>query len=366
MSNPFFKTVISLVVFLLTIFSVPVFSLSSEDKKPLPIHYSGRVVVGELDNMPAYTYSWPGVYFEAAFIGTEVDLKLNDSNNILNIIVDGQAPIVLTKPGKKTYTINNLAEGKHRIRLEKRTETQYGTGTFEGFFVPENSQAITLEKPKRSIEFIGDSAVVGYGIRSPKRECSEEEIFSFTDTQITYAALTAKAFSADYQINALSGFGVVRNYNGAFPENTFLSLYPYALNDKGALYQSDWSPNIIVIGLGGNDFATPLNPDEKWKTREALQDDYVTSYKNFILNLRKKHPEAHFILLSYAVVGDELETHIARVIKELKQKGVRDIGLVTTKPVELAACHWHPSEADHKNAAGILTNYIKANPELWN
>jgi len=366
MSNPFFKAVISLAMFVLTIFSASVFSLNAEDKKPLPIHYSGRVVVGELNGTPTYTYSWPGVYFETTFIGTEVDLKFNDSNNIFNIIVDGQAPIVLTRPGKTTYCINNLTQGKHHIRVEKRTETQFGIGTFEGFFMSGDGQAITLEKPKRSIEFIGDSAVVGYGIRSPKRECGEEEVFSFTDTQITYAALTAKAFNADYQINALSGFGIVRNYNGAFAGNTFLSFYPYTLNDKGALYQSNWSPNIIVIGLGGNDFATPLNPDEKWKTREALQDYYVENYKNFVLNLRKKHPEAHFILLSYAVAGDELETQVARVIKELKQKGMGDIGLVTINPVELAACHWHPSESDHKNSAETLINYIKANPELWN
>ena len=83
------------------------------------------------------------------------------------------------------------------------------------------------------------------------------------------------------------------------------------------------------------------------------------------MSLRKKHPEAHFILLSYAVAGDELESQIARVIQELKQKGERDIGLVTIKPVELSACHWHPSEKDHKNSAEILINYIKANPGLW-
>lgn len=366
MNNTFFKSIISAVVFVLAVFSASAFSLSSEVKKPLPIHYGGRVFFSELDNVPTYTYSWSGVYFEAAFVGTQVDIKLNDSNNILNIVVDGQVPIVLTRPGKKTYSINNLAEGKHNIRLEKRTETQFGTGTFEGFLIPESGQSITLEKRRRRIEFIGDSAVVGYGIRSPKRECSPEEVFTFTDTQITYAALTAKAFNADYQINALSGFGVVRNYNGAFPENTFLSLYPYTLNNNGALYQSDWSPNIIVIGLGGNDFATPLNPDEKWKTRESLQDDYVKSYKDFILNLRIKHLKARFILLSYAVAGDELGNQIARVIEELKQKGEHDIGLVTTKPVELTACHWHPSEADHENAAESLINYIKANPKLWN
>ncbi len=366
MNNTFFKSIISVVIFTLIIFSVSAFLLNIEDKKPLPIHYGGRVLVSELDNVPTYTYSWPGVYFEAAFIGTEVDLRLNDSNNILNIIVDGKAPVVLTKPGKKIYSINNLTEGKHHIRLEKRTETQNSTGTFEGFFIPDHSQAITLEKPQRSMEFIGDSAAIGYGIRSPKRECTEEEMFSFTDTQITYAALTAKAFNADYQINALSGVGVVRNYNGGMPEQTFLSRYPYTINDKGVPYQSNWSPNIIVIGLGGNDFATPLNPDEKWKTREGLQDDYVEHYKNFILSLRKKHPNAHFVLLSYDPFNKELEDQIARVVEKLKIKGEGKIDLVSIKPVALSACHWHPSEADHKNAAEILINYIEANPGLWN
>jgi hypothetical protein len=77
---------------MLALFPVSAFSLDIEKKKLLPVHHSGRVVVGELDGAPTYTYSWLGVYFEAAFIGTEVDLKLNDSNNIFNIIVDGQTP----------------------------------------------------------------------------------------------------------------------------------------------------------------------------------------------------------------------------------------------------------------------------------
>ncbi len=366
MNNVFSIRAINAVVFALIIFSIPAFALNTENKKPLPIHYGGRVAISELSNLPTYTYSWPGVYFEAAFVGTEVDLKFNDSNNIFNIIVDGQAPVVLTKPGKKTYTINNLAEGRHHIRIERRTETQYGAGTFEGFFIPDYSQALKVEKPKRSIEFIGDSAVVGYGIRSPKRECSGEEIFSFTDTQITYAALTAKALNADYQINAASGFGVVRNYNGGMPEQSLLTLYPYTLNDKGNLYQSDWSPNITVIGLGGNDFATPLNPDEKWKTREALQNDVVENYSNFILELRKKHPKTHFVLLSYDPVNKELESQIERVVDVLKRKGELKIGVVSIKPAALSACQWHPSESDHKNAADILTSYIEDNPELWN
>lgn len=365
MDDTFLKSAIGAAAFALAAFSAPAFSLDSEDRKPLPVHHGGRVVVGERDNVPTYTYSWPGVYFEAAFVGTEVDVRLNDANNILNVIVDGQAPIVLARPGKNTYSIDNLADGEHHIRLEKRTETQYGTGTFEGFFVPAQSQAITLGKPKRRMEFIGDSAAIGYGIRSPGRECSDEEIFSFTDTQMTYAALTAKALGADYQINASSGFGVVRNYDGGIPEQTFLSLYPYALNDKGALYQGDWSPDVIVIALGGNDFATPLNPGERWETREALQDDYVENYRNFVLGLRRRHPGAHFVLLSYDPANQELEGQITRVAEELKMGGEDGIDLVGIGPTARSACQWHPSEADHRNAAEILINHFEANPGLW-
>ncbi len=365
MNNVSFRAAISAALFALAAFSAHASSPSMESRKPLPMQQGGRVVVDVSNNRPTYTYSWPGVYFEAAFAGTEVDLELNDNNNILNIIIDGQAPIVLTRPGRQTYFIKNLAEGEHRIRLEKRTETQYGTGTFEGFFIPNHGQEITLEKPKRRMEFIGDSAVIGYGIRSPGRECSEEDIFSYTDTQLSYAALAAKALGADYQINALSGFGVVRNYNGNLPGQTFPSLYPYALNDNGALYQGHWSPDIIVIGLGGNDFATPLNPGEKWKTRQALQDDYVESYARFVRNLRDKHPGAHFVLLSYDPVNKELEGQVTRVIEKLKTGGEDRVDLVGMRPTALSACQWHPSAADHENAAKILTSHIEANPALW-
>lgn len=365
MNNAFFRTAICATVLALAVFPVRASSPGVEGRKPLPVHHGGRVVVGESNNTPTYTYSWPGVYFEAAFAGTEVDVRLDDSNNILNVIVDGQTPVVLVRPGKTTYSINNLAEGEHHIRLEKRTETQLGTGTFEGFFIPDHGREIPLEKPKRRMEFIGDSAVVGYGIRSPGRECSDEEIFSFTDTQLSYAALAAKALGADYQINALSGFGVVRNYNGNMPEQTLPSLYPYALNNKGALYQGNWSPDIIVIGLGGNDFATPLNPGERWETREALQDDYVENYGKFVLGLREKHPEAHFVLLSYDPVNKELEDQVTRVVEALKRGGEDRIELVGIRPATLSACQWHPSTADHQEAAEILTSHIQANPDRW-
>lgn len=324
------------------------------------------MVVGERDGMPTYTYSWPGVYFEAAFAGTEVELRLDDSHNMLNVIIDGQPHRVLSRPGRKRYALDKLGQGHHRIRVEKRTETQHGTGTFEGFFIPAHARAIALEAPARRMEFIGDSATLGYGIGSPGRACSEQEIFSFTDTQASYPALAAKALGADYQVNAASGMGVVRNYDGAFPERTLPSLYPYTLNDAGVRYQAGWSPDIIVLALGGNDFATPLHPGEKWMTRQALQDDFVDSFRRFVRGLREKHPAAHFLLLSYDPANRELAGQLVRVARQLKAAGEHRIDLVSLGPAERSACQWHPSRADHQQAADTLVDYIKARPGLWN
>ncbi|WP_049629600.1 SGNH/GDSL hydrolase family protein [Cellvibrio sp. pealriver] len=336
------------------------------DKYVLPVHYSGRVLVEKQDQLTTYTYSWPGVYFEAEFNGPALDVRLNDTNNILNIIIDDKEPIVLNRPGKTTYSLNNLGEGRHKVRLEKRTETHVGTGTFEGFYVSAKESVLAPASRQRSIEFIGDSFSAGYANLSTSRECDGEAIFSTTNTHQTFGALTAKHFNADYQINAISGSGVVRNYNGAFPDKNFVQFYPYTiLGDTTNKYESAWSPDIIVLELGGNDFATPLNPGEKWKNREALQRDYIENYTAFILDLRKKNPRAGLILVVPSMGSDELLQQHTKVKEQLKTRGETRVQLLTTGPMELTSCHWHPSVKDHQAVSQMLVDFINATPEIW-
>lgn len=336
------------------------------DTYALPVHYSGRVQVDKNDQLTTYTYSWPGVYFEAEFMGPELDVRLNDENNVLNLIVDDKEPIVLIRPGKITHSLRNLGEGRHKVRLEKRTETHVGKGTFEGFYVAGQDAVLKPTIRQRKMEFIGDSFSVGYANLSASRECNNEEIFSATDTHQAFGALTAKHFKADYQINAISGSGVVRNYNGAFPDKNFLQFYPYTLLDtKSTKYQSTWSPDIIVLELGGNDFATPLNRGEKWKSREELQNDYVKNYTAFILVLRKKNPHASFILLVPKIGSEELLQQHNKVLDQLKAAGETRASLLSTGPMELLSCHWHPSVKDHQAVSQLLIDFISANPEIW-
>lgn len=357
------------VIFSGIVFSDGVFAdavAAESDYYALPVHYSGRLLLEKNEELTTYTYSWPGVYFEAEFTGSELDVRLNDANNILSLIIDDKEPIVLTRPGKIIHSLKNLSKGPHKVRLEKRTESPMATGTFEGFYVAAKAAVLQPEPRQRKIEYIGDSFSVGYANLSVNRQCNDEQIISTTNTHQAFGALTAKHFNADYQINAISGSGVVRNYNGAFPDENFRRFYPYTfVGNKTIKYANVWSPNIIVLELGGNDFATPLNPGEKWKNREELQQDFVKSYTSFILGLRKQHPQASLVLLVPHAPSDEMLQQHHKVVEQLKSNAQTRVHLLKLEPMELTACQWHPSAKDHQAVSQQLVDFISSNPELW-
>ena len=134
-----------------------------------------------------------------------------------------------------------------------------------------------LAKPAaraRQIEFIGDSLTAGYGnLSDHPRLLGERRVNRTTNTDLSFGALTAKALNADYQINAFSGRGMVRNYNGGEPGTSYRTYYDRALlHVDGDVWQNPgtWRPQLVVVGLGINDFSTAINPGEPW-TPESLR-----------------------------------------------------------------------------------------------
>jgi lysophospholipase L1-like esterase len=251
--------------------------------------------------------------------------------------------------------------------VEKTTESQGGTATFLGFARPSLPPApiAVPEAPARQIEFIGDSYTVGYGNTSPKHECTEQEIWATTDTSQAFGPLTAKHYDADYQINAISGRGIVRNYNG-FAAPTLPEQYPYVLFDQKTLYTDpDWHPQIIVIGLGTNDFTTPLHDGEKWKTRDELHADYEATYVKFVQDLRAKNPGAFFILMATDQVNGEIQSEVQKVMARLNARGESRIAFLPMNGLGFGGCNYHPTTADDQKVTDSLTGFIDAQPELW-
>lgn len=355
-------------------------SVTSE-MQTLPVRVGGRVEVRPLQSpMPggarAFVHEWPGVYFEAAFQGDRVVLKFDDPANEYRLQIDALPAIPLAQPGTAEVTIAGLADAIHTLRLEKVTESIDLPATFAGFYVPATARAIALLPPRpRQIEFIGDSIMAGYGIRSKTRQCTKQEVRLLTDTQAAYAALVARRFDADYQINAISGRGLIRNYGGEAPDTPLPVLYPRALPSRDGVWRSEsWQPQVIVLGLFTNDFSTPLGPGERWASDAAFAEAFVAAYEPLLAELHRRSPDAAVLVVwprtpgqperQTTAMSDAAERRIAAAARAL---GIRTIlfPVLGDLGLEDSACDYHGSLADHRKRADWLAAYLEARPELW-
>jgi lysophospholipase L1-like esterase len=327
----------------------------------LPMQVGGRV---QPEPGGMLLRQWPGTYFETAIRGSSAWFRVGKGDVSLRISVDGDAPVQLVKPAPGLYRIAGLTRAPHRIRVQVASESQNGPTEFGGFFAPAGVSTATLPTRSRQIEFIGDSHTVGYANTSSKHQCTDEEIWRTTDTTLGVPALTAAHYGADYQVNAISGRGIVRNYNG-FAADTLPQAYPYVLFDKVRRYRDpNWHPQLIVVSLGTNDFSTPLNPGEKWSTRQQLQSDYESTSVHFMTALHQKNPQARFLFWA-ANPSPELSAEIGKVVASLSAAGIANDGYVPVDGLAMISCNWHPSTADDAKIAAALEADIDRHPELW-
>jgi lysophospholipase L1-like esterase len=262
------------------------------------------------------------------------------------------------------YEVDGLGKGKHKIDVFVVTESHAAPNTFGGFAIPSDEKALRLPRRHLQIEFIGDSHTVGYGNLSTKRECTRDEVWADTDDTKAFGPMTARHYDADYQINAISGRGVVRNYNG-FNEDTLPQAYPYVLFDKRQKYKDPaWKPQVLVIALGTNDFSTPLHPGERWKTRDELHADYEATYLRFLEELQAINPKAYIIVWATDVAKGEVELEAQKVVQQLKKHGDEHVAFLGISGLSFSACASHPSLADEKIISDKLVALIDVDKQV--
>ena len=329
-------------------------------------HTGGRTDVIERGNRSAVTtFQWPGTYFEGNFTGTAITARLEDKVNRFRLYIDGLEVTPQRDPDTGSLSVSGLSNQEHAVRLEMLSENMGKATVFDGFFAPKPDNKVG-HWPKRDhqVEVIGDSYAAGYGTTSTKHECTRDEIHDTTDTQQAFGALLGKHYDADYQVNAVSGIGMVRNYDDS-PGDVMSALYPYTLFDKQDIYADpSWNPQVVVIALGDNDFATPVKAGGKWADEAALTSDFVATYVRFVEDARKTHPRATFILMDYG--EPQLIPALADIAARLKTDG--DDRILTWSAgtgFEQTGCDWHLSLNDHKRIAAGLETFIDAHANIW-
>jgi lysophospholipase L1-like esterase len=337
------------------------------DTTPAALHHLPSVTVGRVQHVAGdiVRRQWPGTYFETAVRGPALFFKVGAGQVSLRVTVDHSAPIALVRPSPGLYRIAGIGRGMHRVRVAVASESQEGPTEFGGFYAARGVSAASIARRPRQIEFIGDSQTVGYGNSSPVRECSEDQVWATTDTTRGVAADVAARYGADYQVNAISGRGIVRNYNG-FAAPTLPQAYPFVLFDKTQRYSDPvWKPQVIVVSLGTNDFSTALNPGEKWATRDALHRDFEATFARFLADLRRRNPHARLVLWATDMAEGEILAEVRKVAARVTAAGESRLDVVAVPGLTFGGCNYHPTVADDMTVAAALAKAIDAHPRAW-
>lgn len=316
------------------------------------------IYMGRFDfSNPSYArFNWSGSMIKARFEGTSVSILLKDGYSDYDVAIDGEpCPVLVTDQNTASYDIaTDLTPGVHDIVIAQRSESHWNHGEFSGFLLDNGSSLQEAQyKPRYKIEFIGDSYTVGYGNESPSRDCNDQQLRSFTNTNKSFGPLIAKNFDAEYTVLGWSGKGMVRNYGdtnsvSADPYPIFYDRILGALD--GAWDFSQWTPDLVVIGLGTNDFSTQPEPSDSV---------YQNAYHNFIRRVSENYPEAY--LLCVATHTGPVREYVRAVVDTERQRGRENIHYAEF-PADLSmnGCHWHPDTSDNIAIAAALTDTISS------
>jgi len=285
-----------ILVFLIT-GCIPEADLTSVNPDNEMIRYTGRINFE--DEMAPEIY-WPGTQIEITFKGEELRAKLKDEKgeNYFNIVIDDDSVrYVRLDTIERLYTLaKGLPDGKHNIKLIKRTEWDLGKTWFLGFEITNGKLMQMPERNRRIIEFFGNSITAGYAIEDLTGGDSPDSIY--TNNYKTYGAITARRFNADYYGTVRSGIGIMISWFPLIMPEMWDRLDP---TDPASKWDfSKVQPDLVVVNLFQNDSWLVHMPEEptfeqRFGNEAPDEEKIISSYVDFISKLRGVYPETPII-----------------------------------------------------------------------
>ncbi|HTF30016.1 MAG TPA: SGNH/GDSL hydrolase family protein, partial [Flavitalea sp.] len=327
------------------------------------IQYEGRI--GEKDG--AAELYWSGTTARLRFNGTGIQALLEDYNgqNYFNVIIDGDSiRKIKIDSTKKLYSLaENLPQGKHVVELFKITQInkEYNRGytRLYGFELNDGNALSPPAVKKRKIEFYGNSITCGHAIEDTSGNDSGAAIFE--NNYLSYAALTARHYQAQYSCIAVSGIGLMSGFRKVIMPEIYNLLNPFDSTDYWSF--SKYIPDVVVVNLLQNDEAVIGNPaSEHFKRRfgnTVPTDEFIiNAYKDFILKIRSHYPKASVICalgsMGITRLGSKWPGLVERAVSEL-----RDVKIYTLF-FKYKETPGHPRVTEQKIMADSLIKFIDA------
>ena len=319
------------------------------------IEYTGRVLVDGTD----VTYDWSGVYARIRFNGPYLAMKCSDTKNCwFNLWTDKE----MTPEADRTFIVaakdtlivlaEGLGKGEHEVILQKRTEGEQGKFTVHSFLT--EGEILQAEgRKERHIEFIGDSYTCGYGTESPDKD--DPFLAETENCNLTYAAITARYFDADFNLVSHSGQGIIRNYDNFGPGYHMPDRYTQTFdNDREPLWTASaapYTPDVVVIYLGTNDFSTAQQPHE-----ESFRNNYIRLLRSIKANYGEDIPVLCMGSNANPYIYDYIRSAVT--VSGLKNIAFMTVGRMAHNYEDELGASWHPNYKGHKKVASCMIPYI--------
>jgi lysophospholipase L1-like esterase len=306
--------------------------------------------------------TWPGVGWRTAFSGTRVGITTQDSVGY-GVTIDGLAmKFIPPSQARQTTWYLGLAAGDHTIEVIRMRATPLTPGLFFGFSKGLDAHWLALPPaPDRQIEFIADSGTTGYGDLSTTVDCADEEVASRSDASQSYAVVAAHQLHADWQLNAMDGIGVVRNWHGIWKGTNYATYAGLTLqSDSASGYRdSGWQPQVAVVRIGANDFGSPLGAHERW-TPAQLETQFSAAYRNLLTQLRGRLGSNALIIVIQPAFGDNPAIEkVAQIVDSLRSAGDQRLYTMQFPQLQLTGCDSHPNLSDHLLMGATLVKFIE-------
>ncbi|MEY2934505.1 MAG: hypothetical protein RL033_5254 [Pseudomonadota bacterium] len=350
------------------------------------ITYWGRV---DLSDPTVATYAAPGVTVTVRFRGEAIAVLLGDEFRYGNergfhdVLVDGQlqSPIALQNGTDRYAVASGLGPGEHSVSLVKRTQAQLGKALFRGFEI--NGEVLPpAPAPSLAIEFIGDSITAGEGVEGANgsAECGQNALGQpggwgqpVHNANRSYGVVAARALNAEFQLTAVSGIGLVRNYSQMYDARTMPDVYDLMFAEEMASIPWDharYTPDVVVVALGTNDFSPGDAPADQPRAKLDV-GAYTDAYVQFVSRLRGLYPEAEIFALTSQLLSDgspdasyrsatDLQTAVTNVAQRLNTQGDSRVHSFVTMRVSGLGCSGHPNVQQSEQLGLQLATEIRS------
>ncbi|WP_083608098.1 SGNH/GDSL hydrolase family protein [Teredinibacter haidensis] len=315
---------------------------------------SGRVEV--LDN-GAVRFGFPGVSFKFEFTGSSLQLLASSEqgNSYLDIVVDGESSVInIPQNPTKIALLSGSAIGKHSVEIFNRSETWHGITTLSSIEVGQGTLLAKPALPERKILVIGDSITCGEAIESPA-ECGTKAN-DWWNPRLSYGMLMAAEFDAQAHLVCMGGHGLIRNWDGVTTDINAPVYYDLAIvaGDASVSWsQADYTPDLVYIALGTNDFSTHAGPIPS-------ESDYVEPYIGFVKKILSDHPNTQVVLTEGPMLDGEAKAALSKYLGITKARvGSDQVHVVHAKKYPSGPCDFHPGKAEHAGIAADIIPPIK-------